>query len=560
MRQLRMVHPDPASVPPPTCPEGIALRTYRPGDERAWADIINATDLAGEYDVAGVRSFLTARAGFEGEGLFFACDAGSGRALATACAWRVWCLGRVRPTLHMVAAVPRVRGRGLGRLVCQAVVNYLGRRGHTEVLLSTDDHRIPAIVTYLQLGFVPMRYYRGEDHTARWEAVFEKISGKCGPLRFAGLARGIRVGVLGLRRGTSLAQWLTDHPAARLAAGCDLDPQRRKDFAERFPDATVLADYAALLDSDADAVIVANDCPEHAPAAIRALESGRDVLSEVTAFHTPAEGVELVEAVERTGRAYMMGENCLYDDAMLELAHRSLEGELGGLQYAEGDYVHDIRPMMRPEGKLHWRAWMPPGFYCTHPLGPILRAAGCRPRRVVGMHARSAMTETQGGIDFSSMLIRCTGGAVVRIATAFAVNREPPSLWVCYYGTKASLETDRWERKVHFYDARNKHAFGPTSYRPTGRDGRSLTSAGHSGADARMMEFWVESLVNGLRMPIDACESADMTLPGILAYRSSLRDGEPVDVPDFRDPAQRDAWRDDRAGPDPENPLRMIPA
>ena len=43
-----------------------------------------------------------------------------------------------------------------------------------------------------------------------------------------------------------------------------------------------------------------------------------------------------------------------------------------------------------------------------------------------------------------------------------------------------------------------------------------------------------------------------MFLPGLLAHRSILAGGVPVDIPDLRDPAQRDLWRNDTACTDPE--------
>jgi predicted dehydrogenase len=316
--------------------------------------------------------------------------------------------------------------------------------------------------------------------------------------------------------------------------------------------------YESLLAQDAQAVIVAHDCPDHAPAAVAALRAGKDVFSEVTAFHTPAQGVELVETVEATGRAYMMGENCLYENPMMELTHQAFVGALGGLQYAEGDYVHDCRYLALRDGQRYWRSWYPPIFYCTHPLGPILRACRQRPVRVVGMHAGRKLEGTQGGIDMGAMLIQTDCGAAIRILSGFAVNREPASLWVCYYGAKASLETDRWDDKVHLFDPAQQHLHGPTTFRPTGRDGRGYTTAGHYGADGRTMEYWLESLANGLEMPVDVHEASDMTLPGILAYRSSLTGSAPLDVPDFRSPAARAAFRADHLRQDPDEPTRMI--
>ena len=51
---------------------------------------------------------------------------------------------------------------------------------------------------------------------------------------------------------------------------------------------------------------------------------------------------------------------------------------------------------------------------------------------------------------------------------------------------------------------------------------------------------------------IDVYQAVDMGICGILAFRSILDGNRPVRVPDLRDPAQRDAWRNDRACTDPK--------
>ena len=71
------------------------------------------------------------------------------------------------PELGWVAARPAHQGHGLGYVVCLAVMQHAAALGHHEIFLRTDDHRLPAIRTYLKLGFRPWLY----DETAaeRWQ-------------------------------------------------------------------------------------------------------------------------------------------------------------------------------------------------------------------------------------------------------------------------------------------------------------------------------------------------------------------------------------------------------
>ena len=50
---------------------------------------------------------------------------------------------------------------------------------------------------------------------------------------------------------------------------------------------------------------------------------------------------------------------------------------------------------------------------------------------------------------------------------------------------------------------------------------------------------------------IDVYEAMDMFLPGLFAYRSAMAGGAPMEIPDLRDKAQREKWRNDTACTDP---------
>jgi mycothiol synthase len=75
--------------------------------------------------------------------------------------------------VHMVGVIPEFRGRGFGRLVTLAVLHWLREQGYRRVILHTDDWRLPAIRTYLRLGFQPVLF--DDHHTRRWEAVWGKL-------------------------------------------------------------------------------------------------------------------------------------------------------------------------------------------------------------------------------------------------------------------------------------------------------------------------------------------------------------------------------------------------
>src|SRR5258705_12812449 len=77
---LRMLRPSLEGLPSldaalQELPAGYRLRTYRPGDEAAWAEVMNTGEM-GHWDVARTRVELTAcpYPQFDPDGLFFATD------------------------------------------------------------------------------------------------------------------------------------------------------------------------------------------------------------------------------------------------------------------------------------------------------------------------------------------------------------------------------------------------------------------------------------------------------------------------------------------------------
>ncbi|HOG50934.1 MAG TPA: Gfo/Idh/MocA family oxidoreductase, partial [Lentisphaeria bacterium] len=135
----------------------------------------------------------------------------------------------------------------------------------------------------------------------------------------------IRLGIWGLGRGSNFIR-AAKELNIDVVAGCDFHEDMLKRFVESCPDALVTDDEDEFLAQDFDAVLIATYCPDHAKHAIKALRAGKHVLSEVTAFFTPAQGVELVETVETTGKVYNLAENYPFTKENMYLAKLYREG------------------------------------------------------------------------------------------------------------------------------------------------------------------------------------------------------------------------------------------
>jgi mycothiol synthase len=165
-QQLQMRRPHLEDLPAVSLPDGYSLRTYRPGDERAWLEICNPAIGMG-WDEAELRQKLLDIPWFAPERLFFVCY--DGEPVGTACAWQRSAGEREEGYVHMVAVKPEHRGHKLGLALTLRVLRALRRYGFRQSILNTDDHRLPAIAVYRDLGFEPE--VPNEHFRQRWAAV-----------------------------------------------------------------------------------------------------------------------------------------------------------------------------------------------------------------------------------------------------------------------------------------------------------------------------------------------------------------------------------------------------
>lgn len=385
----------------------------------------------------------------------------------------------------------------------------------------------------------------------------------------------LKIGVFGAYRGMTMISVLIHHPDAELVAVCDkYEPALRKagEAAEKVGMSIALyTDFEDFFRHDMDAVVLANYANEHAPFAIRLLDSGRHVLSEVLPAETMAQAVELIEAVERSGKVYAYAENYCYMDHTFEMRRRYERGDVGDVMYAEGEYIHDcagIWPGITYGERDHWRNHMYPTFYCTHSIGPILTITGHRPVRVTGFVTQQNETVPPLGILMGECagieMLTLDNGAIVKSVHGH-LKREPGSVNYEVYGTKGSMESQRFAptaaegrpNELQVYCEGETLCEGTTEkYAPQKFVCAELAErySTHGGSDFYATHFFIEKILgreDGQKYSIDVYTAVDMGICGILAYRSVLNGGVPMDIPNLRNPAERDAWRSDNVCTNP---------
>lgn len=369
----------------------------------------------------------------------------------------------------------------------------------------------------------------------------------------------IRVGVMGVGRGQCFMQGAK--PAGlELVAICDTWEERLNEAGKRHGVATYTS-FDDFIKHDMDAVVLANYCHDHAPFAIRALDAGLHVMSECIAARTMAQCVALCEAVERSGRIYMFAENYPYIKTCQEMRRLYMAGEIGDIRYAEGEYNHpcdeDVRLDLSP-GSQHWRNWLPPTYYVTHALAPLMHMTDTMPVGLNALSISESRTQAPNTMKISDVgsvvLCRMDNGAVFRIwgLMMSSVHRIRYELHgerglINYVdGTRVRIHHEPWlcgkgqEVEATYGAEWPEH-------------GELADKAGHGGGDFWTNFHFANAIRSGKQPYLDVYRATAMAAVSILGWRSCLQEGANFAIPDFSNKRARKPFKVDHASPFPED-------
>lgn len=387
-----------------------------------------------------------------------------------------------------------------------------------------------------------------------------------------------RVGVigLGLRGLEHVRVNLTERENVIITAVCDVYDDRMAE-AQKFCmekkgwDVAAEPDYRRLCErEDVDVVCIFSAWENHIPAAICAMDNGKQVCMEVGGAYSVEECFDLVEAHKRTGIHCMMLENCCYDRNEMMAMRMVREGIFGKIVHMEGGYCHDLRDeVCRGEEIRHYRLRNYKTRNCenypTHELGPIAKILGInRGNKMLSLTSVSSgafglndyalkhddvnpelrtLPFSQG--DIVKTNITCAGGELITLTLDTTLPRNYTRNFTVR-GTNG-LFSDAVEGVFlddGTFDHFSKDFYGNvTKYRETWEhpvwknyldDG---VRGGHGGMDWLVFNAYFEALANGDVPPIDTYDTAAWMAITPLSEMSVKGGGTPVEVPDFTDGA-----------------------
>jgi predicted dehydrogenase len=380
----------------------------------------------------------------------------------------------------------------------------------------------------------------------------------------------IRVGVVGVGRGSGFARGAVEPLGMKLVALCDTWEERLNALGKEL-NVSTYTDYDKFLEHDMDAVVLANYFHQHAPFAIKALKAGKHVMSETSACFTLAEGVALIEAVEKSGKIYFFAENYPYMAFNHEMRRLYQKGEMGKFLYGEGEYVH---PMIASSGNSiapgmnHWRNWHPATYYCTHSLGPVMFITDTMPVKVNGFVVpydyddKNLRMRVRVADVACSIIVRMDNGAITK---AIHGGLRGHGNWVrihCNKGLMENLRVGDYNMLRVRKEPFDKKAGEPVEkiYKPEfPAYARDAGRHGHGGGDFFTNYFFAQAIKTGQQPYMDVYRGVAMSIVGILAYKSALNDSNTFEVPDLRKKSERAKYAKDDWNPDPARRKKGYP-
>lgn len=353
----------------------------------------------------------------------------------------------------------------------------------------------------------------------------------------------IKVGVIGTgTRGRYLFSVLVDNPNVEAYAVCDKEPvaleecRKMLENEKKITGVKYFDSYDKFLESDVEAVIVATHVSSHADIAVECLNAGKHVLCEIPNIASEEDARKLYRAVKANpNQKFMVAENCCYWAFADTWKKMYEDGLLGQVVFAEADYLHS-HLHLDPSREMTWRSYLSSITYLTHDLGPLLYILGDTCDEITGFQPGiNPIEDCHPAPPDGVAMIKTKKGTLIKIYIGFGVHHHTGHGYTMY-GSKGSLETQVWkgfkdnDTHAHLESIPNTKT---TIEIPVGAGYPGAGEDGHGGADPKMMEAFVNCIVNDTKSPLDIEFGINIAMPGIYADISAKHGGKMFKMPDL---------------------------
>src|SRR5215213_10927184 len=185
------------------------------------------------------------------------------------------------------------------------------------------------------------------------------------------MSKKINVAIVGLGFGAEFIPLWQKHPHADCYAICQRNAQKLNDVGDYFGVNVRYQEFNEVLkDKNVHVVHINSPIPDHGWMSIAALKAGKHVACTVPMATNIEDCKKIVDLVKQTGLKYMMAETVVYAREFLFCKEMYDKGELGKVQFIQASHQQDM------DGWPNYWPGLPPMWYATHCVGPVLGLAG----------------------------------------------------------------------------------------------------------------------------------------------------------------------------------------
>jgi predicted dehydrogenase len=318
-----------------------------------------------------------------------------------------------------------------------------------------------------------------------------------------------------------------NHPNVAVAAVSDLIPERCQGLAKACRCGKTYPSLEEMIKDDSlEAIFVATDAPSHAEHCIAALGRGKHVACCVPAvFGSLEDAHKLFEAVKTSGRTYMMFETSAFHEDCHAMRQIHKAGGFGK-SYSEGEYYHYM-PTPIPSFR-DWRVGLPPQWYPTHAnayyvcvSGGSFTEASCLAMPSIVPHLQPENNRYKNPFGTEIALLRTSEGGMARMAVSWD-SFEPGAETGRVRGELGAMWNGRYDGTLKKLPDLVRPPLPPT-----------VAPGDHGGAHGNLMNEFVTSILEKRKPLVDIAAALNLTVPGIVAHASALKNGETMKIPQF---------------------------
>ncbi len=335
----------------------------------------------------------------------------------------------------------------------------------------------------------------------------------------------IGIGVLGVGMMGKYVCPINDVGDCRLQVRvlCDLNEETLREISSRYGVRDTTTSYDDMLARD-DVDVVAIFTPDHLHVdhCLKAIDAGKHVVCTKPMVTSLAEAAKIVEAVEKAGVKFLVGQTMRYNLRMMAARRLFEDGELGDLIFADAYYLHDYRPFLKDDAP--WR---------RDPPLDLLVGGGCHPIDLITwfmgpveeVHAYANNGGLSPGYEIEDNFLvnlKFASGRIGRVMAAYGVVHPPIcQIAVSLFGTKGTWIDDRY-------------VLDRFETLPTHRLEFNSREQGHAMEVIRYLRHFEDCIVSGAKPLIGPREAAHV-LAVTDAVWESVRTGAPVKVKSLAD-------------------------